>query len=231
MSILAKLHGLEECSMMQCAAAWLLQDARDYLLDQSTTDEQIDYYACHVGTLGHCKDLLANRPSKEVRQFLEDQIHDAQPKEGSTFTKKHGDLKGNKSAKQRAKNTGLDNASSLHTTHQLSSSSEVDVSEVEFLSFTKAALPSSVPPAPIVLTQPEIKELRVAAIGKMMKDPDHVHVRELKQVKDGLKRPYDKNLIKANELMCDMNYSIEDRLKGACNFYRAQNKVDEEKTM
>ncbi len=86
-------------------------------LSKKTTDEEINRYSKRASYHTQASVIVNNPPTCEGLAFLRDKADAAQHPNGATHTHAYGDMRlfgGSKAAKQRANNTRLDNAISLH---------------------------------------------------------------------------------------------------------------------
>ena len=108
-----------------------LQDQRKQgKIAASTKDEELKKHAQKKGHHASALSVLRNPLSGTARQQMEALVENVEHPKGATHTDKHGDMRthgagGAKRAKQRAANTNLTNASSLH--HHPSAASEYSV--------------------------------------------------------------------------------------------------------
>jgi len=108
-----------------------LQDQRKQgKIAASTKDEELKKHAQKKGHHAAALSVLRNPLSGTARQQMEALVENVEHPKGATHTDKHGDMRthgagGAKKAMQRAANTNLTNASSLH--HHPSAASEYSV--------------------------------------------------------------------------------------------------------
>lgn len=96
-----------------------LQDQRKQgKIASSTTDEELKKHAQKKGHHAASLHALRNPLSETAREQMKALVENIEHFKGPTHTDKHGDMRtyggGAKKAKQRAANTGLSDASSLH---------------------------------------------------------------------------------------------------------------------
>lgn len=95
----------------------LLSDREHGGLAKSTTDEEIFNYAEKIGYHHQATSIVQGGPTTDAMAFLRQQVKAVENEGGATFTTQYGDMRAYKSggaANQRANNTRLSDAASLH---------------------------------------------------------------------------------------------------------------------
>lgn len=187
------------------------------LIDNATTDEDLDRHAERVGAMAQARAIIDNPPSHDSLMDFQDAYRAACDPRGATFTEKYGNLK--QSAKKRSYNTGLSNASSLH--HHRVSYDTAECNNERMAAATQKHTPSpplysndeeARPP-----TRPDIVEVRKAAVRAIMSpgtDKESCgHSNALHTIQNNFQYPrVHKDLNMANDLLNDDGVAPKDRL-------------------
>ena len=97
-------------------------------LTRGTTDDELYDFASKAGDQMAAINMLSNPPTVKAAQFLERQIQKVQDPRGARFSRKHGNLSRASAATQRSRNTGINDA---HTVHNTSYDDSTDDEQLE----------------------------------------------------------------------------------------------------
>ena len=232
-------------SSMESIERQNLQRAKEKgLIAQNTSEAEIDDYARKAGMHQQCMHMLNNPPSKEAFGYLDATITSSLREGGATYTDDFGSMRtynGTQACAQRGNNTRLTNAASLHNTHSQIEQQETNaidraiaasLEEPNFLPppypISTAATCAAVSSAPSAPSAPsakiddqspaEIVEVRDEAMGEIMLNSESTRQVILGQVVDDLTKPYEKQVVQANNYLHKKGMNPEERLDGVVKF-------------